>query len=149
MSKIDYSAVATGIQTVLVTQLSTLSPIPRIAVEKEFCPDEAWVGIYCTNRVPDNGQALAIASRQRHIVQFTLWVWRYAMTLPNSIQLRDALLSHVEVALMTDQTFGGSCVSSWMEGGRMVSATDPARKQIFLGGAEIILKCDCVAKSVP
>lgn len=148
MAKIDYSALALGIKGILDTQLSTQTPLPKVVVEKEFVPNERWIGIYCQSRAPDNGQALALASRQRQIVQYMVRVWAYAMSLPESIRLRDGLLSRTEVALMTDQTMGGNCVASWMEGGRFISAQDNMKKNMWFGGAEIILKCDCVAKAI-
>lgn len=147
---IDYWSIKVAIKSALDAQLAATLPKPVVVVEQQFPipPNESWIGIYQDSRTaPDSFQNLANGTKTRIMVRHTIWVWRYAMDQDKAIQLRNSLLGDVELALMLDRTFGGIVETSWLEGGRLVTADDPSKSGKFFAGAEIVLTADTYART--
>jgi len=148
MAAAAYWDITQAIKTRLDAGLSSLTPLPHVVTEEPFAANESWIGIYCRSRVaPETSQSLAAGTKTQFLVRFELLCWRFAMSAPAAQQLRDNLVGDAEIALMGDRTFGGTCVSSWLEGGRMLEQDDPAGRGRFFAGGEIILIVDTFART--
>lgn len=145
---IDYWGIKVAIKAQLDAQLAAILPKPQVVVEQEWAPNESWIGVYGDSRTAaDPEQYLSAGTKTNIRVRHVIWVWRYAMDLDTAISYRNSLLGDVELALMLDRTFAGTCETSWLEGGRLVTADDPSKKNKFFAGAEIILTADCFART--
>lgn len=141
----SYQAITTAISVQVNSLLSDRTPAPLVAIEKEFEPRESWIGIYCAGETtPAGDQPLAIGRTSRLYVRFDLWAWRFAMTTEAAMAARDLLVADLELALMTDRTFGGAVRTSWLEGGKFNKADDPQNLGRFFAGAETVLVCEIV-----
>jgi hypothetical protein len=146
MAAADYWALEVGIKAALDAALpSQQSPTPTVTIEEEFKPVDSWIGIFAVSRAaPSDVQSLSAGTKTRFIVRIELWCWRFGMSRPDAMRLRDSLVGDTELALMVDRTFGGACSTSWLEGGQMMVQDDPASGR-FLAGGSIILIADMTA----
>lgn len=144
-----YWPITQGIKSRLDLSLAgAITPVPAVVMEEEYAANESWVGIYLTNRnAPANVQSMSAGTRTRFLLHFELWCWRFAMDGPKAMQLRDELVGATELALMIDRTFGGTCDSSWLEGGDMKTASDPQTMGRFFAGGQIVLTVDTFART--
>lgn len=143
---VDFETIAQGIKATIDTGFNNRPKVPVVAIEREFEPNEMWVGVYCQGFTePVDAQPLTAGRKQRLQVKFELWCWRFAMTNAAAAELRDAFLGDVECALMLDRTLNASVETSWIEGGRFQTTADPQSLGRFFAGAEIVLVCELMA----
>ncbi|MBI4185297.1 MAG: hypothetical protein HY521_14995 [Proteobacteria bacterium] len=146
MAGIDYQAIRAGVRAAL--QADPALAGVAVDIEREFPWTTPWVGVYLERRdAAPEAQALAAGTRTRYLVRLSLWcVERSLESLERAVELRDDLLSRVEVALMRDRTLAGAVAASWLEGGEMPSGRDPEAGG-YLSGAEVRLVADATAST--
>jgi hypothetical protein len=144
----DFQAIANGIKSTLDTAFNNRPQVPTVVIEREFEPNEMWVGIYCQGFTePADAQPLTAGRKQRLQVKFEIWCWRFAMTNAAAAELRDAFVGDVELALMLDRTLNATVDTSWIEGGRFQTTGDPQSLGRFFAGAEIVLICELLTSA--
>lgn len=149
MTDIAFQTISEAIKARLDASFVNRTPLPEVVLEREFEPRESWIAIYCQGATSNPGdQPLTAGLKQRLEVRFEIWCWRFAMTNALAVELRDAILGEVELALMSDRTQGGTVVNSWLEGGRFGKQEDPQQIGRFFAGGEIILVCEVIASNL-
>lgn len=142
MSTLDTNTISTTIKSLIDGFMSGRTPTPSVVIEREFEPNESWIGIYVQGiSEPPQDQPLAFR-KGRMIVRFEIWCWRFAMTNAAAAELRDTLVGDIECGLMLDRTLSGTVNNSWLEGGRFTKTDDPQSLGRFFAGGEIVLACD-------
>jgi hypothetical protein len=142
VSTLDTTTISNTIKSLIDGFLVNRTPLPTVVIDREFEPNEAWVGIYVQSvSEPPQDQPLAFR-KGRMTVRFQIWCWRYAMTNAAAAELRDALVGDIELGLMLDRSLSGTVNNSWLEGGRFNKSDDPQSLGRFFAGGEIILACD-------
>lgn len=145
---VPYSSITTAIKTLLDTQLAALAPRPRVEIERALePPDESFIGVYLVNRQAIEAEQRLAAGQTTHFrLRFEIMCWRFGMTTPDAMRLRDSLIGDTEVALMIDRTLGGTVSSSWLEGGDMARPPEP-RNLGFIAAGQIVLAADVTART--
>lgn len=143
MASVDFSTVATALQTML-TNSSQLAGVP-VYVEEDFLyglqDNGSAVVIYAEryNLHPDS--PLSGGKLSRWLLHLSIWCRSVALDIQQAIVDRDLVLLHLEQALEVDHTIGGTVATSWMEGGDLMSARSANTGQ-FMMSAETILIAD-------
>lgn len=143
-----YTAITAAIKAQLIANLTGLSPMPRIEIERSLePPDQSFIGIHLVSRTAaEDEQRLAISTTTHMQLRFEIICWRFAMTTPDAMRLRDSLIGDTEVALMIDRSLGGTVSSSWLESGNMSRPPEP-RNLGFIAAGQIVLAADVTVRT--
>lgn len=136
----DYSA----IRAAIAAQIRANVTAPVVVEQVPMFERGSKVYVFLRDHIaPENRQALNAGRKTRFLCTYSVWVYAYAYKLADAMSVRDSLLALVELALLSDVTFGRSDVfMSWQEGGEV----DHARQDVgFNVGAEIRLTVDVTA----
>lgn len=142
--RIDYWRIEKEIAEVL---RAGLDPGITVTIEQEmmFSPEQTpWVGVYLDRRDADQRQSLALGTRMRYQIKFTVWAWCYSLEREASFIARNAVIGDIELVLMANRTLNDLVETSWITGGAMPSAKVDSTRLVsqsanFLSGGEINL----------
>ena len=142
MAAIDYSGIRNQLKTILEADARLAGVRVYVEEEPQFgISDRAQaVVVYLTGRTaPPNVQPLAAGKRTRYFLRVEIGVVYFAMeSYKAACDGRNTLLGNVELVLMKDRTIGGKVETSWLEGGAMYSAKNPA-SPVWCAVAELAL----------
>lgn len=116
MAVADYAGIRDAIAAQIRTQVSGANVVTEMIPMMEQSP-KVYVFLKSRN-APENRQALVQGQTTRFLVTYSVWVWAYAYHIADAMSARDALMAQVELAILSDVTFGRSdVIFSWQEGG--------------------------------
>ena len=148
MAAIQYSGVADQIKSILEGDALTSGAHIYVEEEPQFGLNDYQdaVIVYLTGRTaPPNVQTLSAGKRTRYYLRVEVGVVHFSMeTYRAACDGRNTLLGKVELVLMKDRTIGGKAETSWLEGGTMYSAKNPANP-VWCSVAELALIVDVSA----
>ena len=146
MAGIDYNGIAASLQAALQADAALSQATVSIEDEVPGALDIGpWVVIYLLRRdAPVGEQRLAAGTRLSYIAQYVVYCWQYSLESEvRAVELRNDLLSAVEVALLRKQkTLGAGVEFVTLEGGGVVSLRQDAK---FISGGELIVNCRVAA----
>lgn len=152
MAAIDYYGVATSLKAIFDADVTLGAAAPPVmtVIEEEImfgvADNITMIAIYMDRRDPHPQQSLAMGTRQRYLLQLSLWCIAFNIgSLREAINERDTLMGKVEIATMNinNRTISGKASSSWLGGGEMFSAKNP--KGGFVAVGEVLLTADVQA----
>jgi hypothetical protein len=129
MARIDYYGIEKAIADTIASDTRVAEFAITVVVEEEVMFERGnKVYVFLERRAaPEDRQSISAGTRTRMLCKYVIWCMAYGYKINETIEVRDNLLGAVELALMTDRTFGRSDVAtSWIEGGEFDNAKDEA-----------------------
>lgn len=142
MAKIDYDAIRIGVKAAVEEYQPLENASVFVEQEPQFglSDNQCVIAIFMDRRrAPIGSQKIRRGTSTDYEIVMSLWTLYFSMTsYEEACRGRDSALGDLELALMTDRTFGGAVEMSWLEGGEMLSARN-ADASSFVAAAETIL----------
>jgi len=144
MARVDYYLIEKEIQRILTESLINVS----VTIETDHPVDsQPWVAVYLERRETPPDQPIAAGQRTRFSLRFSIWCWTWSLESGEvAAQARDDLIGQVEIALMNNRKIGTKVLSSYLQGGEML--TDKYQSDTgssFYSGGEVVLIAEVIA----
>ena len=142
MSRIDYGAIETAIQTVLDADPSVGGAGVKTILEDQFpfgAEATPWVGVYLENRELAGDQPIAANTVVRMRLRFSLWCVTYSLDIPSAMSARDELMGNVEIALLKVPTLNLAGVRTFLAGGDFQTGQEAGTWE---AAGEVVLTCE-------
>jgi hypothetical protein len=147
MARIDYYQIEEDIATQLRADANLTGVTVDVEQEPAFAEDKG-VFIYLVGReAPAELQTMSAGKRTRFYIHIVLVCMAQALELKAAMEARDDLMSNVELALMSNRTFGNAQVQKfWIEGGNFENSRD-GNDGLFnsTGEVEIVVDATSIA----